>query len=63
MQGVNRLGPARISLFFNLVPIFTAGLAATLLRERITAAIVIGGGLTIAGVILAEVWRRPIRAV
>jgi drug/metabolite transporter (DMT)-like permease len=63
MQGVNRLGPARISLFFNLVPVFTAGLAVTLLREHLTVAIVLGGGLTIAGVILAEVWRRPIGGV
>ncbi|ERS14382.1 DMT family transporter [Alloalcanivorax xenomutans] len=61
MQGIARLDPSRMSLFFNLMPLLTAVIASVLLREQLTWAHLIGGGLTLAGVILAETWRRPLR--
>ncbi|WP_133489882.1 DMT family transporter [Alcanivorax sp. 24] len=61
MQGIARLDPSRMSLFFNLMPLLTALIASVLLREQLTWAHLIGGGLTLAGVILAETWRRPLR--
>lgn len=57
MTGVARLGAARVSLFFNLVPVVTALLAAVFLAEPLTAAILVGGLLAIAGVVLSEVRR------
>ncbi|WP_414448170.1 DMT family transporter [Burkholderia sp. 22PA0099] len=54
MLGTSRLGAARVSLFFNLVPIVTALLAAVFLGEAITWSVAIGGALAIAGVVMAE---------
>lgn len=61
MVAITRIGPSRVTLFFNLVPVFTALIAAWLLGERITGALFLGGALTLAGVILAERWKRPLR--
>ena len=58
MNGIKRLDPSRVSLFFNLVPLFTAAIAAVMLREQLTWAHLFGGLLTLAGVMLAELWRR-----
>ena len=64
MHGIERIGPARASLFFNLVPIVTACLAVWLLSEQVTASLILGGAMTIGGVALAELWRTPVvRAV
>lgn len=52
--GIARIGPARAALFFNLLPIITAGLAIALLGEVLTRSLVIGGLLTIAGVLIAQ---------
>lgn len=60
MSGIGRLGPARASLFFNLVPVVTAVLAIPLLAEQLTANLVVGGVFTVSGVILAEFWRSPL---
>lgn len=62
MGGITHLGPGRTSLFFNLLPVLTALVAAWLLGERLTGMLFLGGGLTLAGVILAEVWKRPWRS-
>lgn len=61
MGGITRIGPSRVTLFFNLMPVITALIAAGLLGERITGALFLGGALTLAGVILAERWKRPLR--
>lgn len=61
MLGIAAIGPARASMFFNLVPVVAAVLAVALLGERLTLPLLAGGGLTIGGVILAERWRRPLR--
>lgn len=62
MKAVARLGPDRASMFFNLTPVFTALIAAAVLHEHMNALQWLGGALTVAGVLLAERWRRPLRA-
>lgn len=52
--GIARIGPARAAVFFNLLPIFTAGLAIALLGEMLTLPLVLGGLLTIVGVVVAQ---------
>ncbi|WP_454256568.1 DMT family transporter [Pseudomonas sp. Marseille-Q8238] len=57
MHGVQVMGPNRMALFFNLLPIFTAAIAVVLLGERLSIHHWLGGVLTLAGVFLAERWR------
>lgn len=52
--GIARIGPARAAVFFNLLPIFTVGLAIALLGEMLTLPLVLGGLLTILGVVVAQ---------
>ncbi len=52
-RGVATLGPARTSIFFNLVPVFTV-LIATAAGEPITRAQVLGGLVVIAGCVLSQ---------
>jgi drug/metabolite transporter (DMT)-like permease len=61
MAGLERLGPARVSLFFNLIPIGTAVLATIFLGERPTAALLVGGGLTVAGMVVVELSQKARR--
>ncbi|WP_147471830.1 EamA family transporter, partial [Pseudomonas cichorii] len=56
-----RLGPSRTTLFFNLMPIATALIAAAFLGERLALYHLAGGALTLCGVILAERWKTPLR--
>lgn len=51
-QGVEQLGAIRSSAYINLVPIFGVLLAAVLLGERATIALLVGGALVIAGLVL-----------
>ncbi|WP_246793476.1 DMT family transporter [Burkholderia perseverans] len=55
MVGTRRLGPARVALFFNLVPIVTAALAVVVLAERFTWNLLLGGALALIGVAIVEV--------
>ncbi|AMO76472.1 DMT family transporter [Pseudomonas citronellolis] len=57
MRGVQEMGPNRMALFFNLLPLVTAAIAAVLLDERLGVHHLYGGALTLAGVFLAERWR------
>lgn len=57
MHGIHKLGAARISIFFNLVPVVTAILATFALSEKLVPSVLVGGGLAIAGVVIAEVFR------
>ena len=61
MTAVQRLGPSRSSMFFNLTPVFTALIAAVVLHEQLNGAQWLGAVLTIAGVLLAERWTKPLR--
>ena len=50
MKGIQRLGPARASLFMNLLPIFVALAASTLLNEQLHDYHAVGGLLAVFGV-------------
>jgi drug/metabolite transporter (DMT)-like permease len=56
MQAVVRLGPSRTTLFFNLLPLITALIAAVVLHEQLALYHLVGGVLTLGGVILSERW-------
>ncbi len=59
MKAVQRPSQSRASMFFSLTPLFTAVIAAMVLHETMNAAQWLGA-LTIAGVLLAERWQRPL---
>jgi drug/metabolite transporter (DMT)-like permease len=61
MHAITRLGPSRTTLFFNLLPIVTALIAAVVLGERLALYHLLGGALTLGGVVLAERWKTPLR--
>lgn len=61
MHAINRLGPSRTTLFFNLLPVVTALIAAVVLGERLALYHLLGGALTLGGVVLAERWKTPLR--
>lgn len=56
MQAVQRLGPSRTTLFFNLLPLITALIAALVLKEQLAMYHLVGGLLTLGGVVLSERW-------
>lgn len=56
MQAVVRLGPSRTTQFFNLLPLITALIAAVVLHEQLALYHLVGGALTLGGVILCERW-------
>lgn len=53
-DGLRQLGPARAGVFINLVPVFAILLAAVLLNEIPSPALLVGGLLVILGVILTN---------
>lgn len=60
IQGVMRLGANKASIFMNLVPIFTAMIAIGLLNEPLHDYHLVGGGITLLGVIFAQRLRIPL---
>ena len=52
--GIKGVGAARGSIFLNLIPVFTAVIAALTLDERIGLVHLVGGSLVIGGVTLAS---------
>lgn len=54
IKGIEHLGPNRCSVFMNLLPILTAGLAVVLLSEQLRAYHLIGGGIALLGVFIAQ---------
>ncbi|NWA00525.1 DMT family transporter [Pseudomonas gingeri] len=60
MSAVGKLGPSRTVLFFNLLPILTALIAAAVLHEQLALFHLLGGALTLGGVILSERWTTPL---
>ncbi len=60
VRGVQILGPNRCAIFMNLLPVLTALGAIVLLGEPVRAFHVIGGGITLAGVACAAIFRRPL---
>ncbi|MFZ4877897.1 DMT family transporter [Janthinobacterium sp. Mn2066] len=53
-EGVKALGPSRTAVFNNLVPVFGILLAAILLGEPVLMSMLVGGAVTIAGVVLTN---------
>ncbi|MDQ0396308.1 DMT family transporter [Labrys monachus] len=60
IRGVERLGPSRCAIFMNLLPVLTAAAAIVMLGEPVRPYHVIGGGLVLAGVAVAQTVRRPL---
>jgi drug/metabolite transporter (DMT)-like permease len=58
IRGVQILGPSRCAVFMNLLPVLTALGAILLLGEPVRAYHVIGGGVALAGVACAELFRK-----
>lgn len=61
MHSIKTLGPSRTTLFFNLLPLITAVIAALVLKEQLALYHLVGGLLTLGGVILSERWTTPFR--
>ncbi len=57
IKGVEHLGPNRCSIFMNVLPVMTAGLAVVLLDESLRAYHVVGGGVALLGVLIAQTWK------
>ncbi|WP_268648167.1 EamA family transporter, partial [Escherichia coli] len=60
IQGVMRLGANTASIFMNLAPVFTAAIAVLFLHEQLHGYHLIGGGITLLGVILSQRLRTPL---
>ena len=60
IEGVHRLGPNRCRIFINLLPLFTALAAFMLLREQLRSYHLLGGAVTLLGVLLAQTVPRPL---
>lgn len=54
LQGVARLGASKTSLFMNLSPVFTAMISIMFLHESLENYHIIGGGISLLGVIIAQ---------
>ncbi|CAJ47898.1 DMT family transporter [Bordetella avium] len=63
MQGVKLLGPNRCAMYMNLLPLFTAAIAAGMFGESLKAYHLMGGGAALAGVLMAQLLRRPLRTL
>ena len=63
LEGVGALGPARAAIFVNLVPVAAITLGVVLLGERLTAPVVFGACLVVAGIWLINRQAAPVTAV
>jgi drug/metabolite transporter (DMT)-like permease len=61
LRGIERLGPTRCAIFMNLLPLMTALAAVAVLGEPIRSYHLIGGGVTLIGVVCAQLLRQPLR--
>ena len=57
--GVQRIGPARTSMYSNLVPIFAMTAAAIWLKEPIAQSKLLGAALVMSGVAFTRMGRKP----
>lgn len=57
IRGIEHLGPNRCSVFMNVLPVMTAGLAIVLLNERLGWHHLVGGGVALFGVFIAQTLR------
>lgn len=56
-SAIAEIGPAKTSIFINLVPVFSAVLGLVFLNESLTQELVLGGSFVIVGVFLVN-WQR-----
>lgn len=61
MRGVAYLGASRCSIFVNLMPVFTVIIAVAALGEQLHGYHAVGGLITLAGVIMAQVFKQRLR--
>ena len=61
MHGLARLGPSRATTLMNLLPVFTVIIAMLFLGETLHGYDVIGGGVTLLGVLMVQTLKRPLR--
>lgn len=54
IEGIRHLGPNKNSFFMNLLPLFTACIAVLILGEQLQRFHLVGGGITLAGIMLAQ---------
>lgn len=57
IKGVEHLGPNRCSVFMNVLPVMTAGLAIVLLNEQLGWHHLVGGSIALLGVFIAQTLR------
>src|SRR5450830_380760 len=60
IEGVKLLGPNRCSIYVNLLPLLTALLAIVWLHESMHIYHLVGGGISLLGVLLAQTVQRPL---
>lgn len=60
IKAINLLGPSRTTLFFNLIPVSTIIISSVILKEKIHMYHILGGLLTILGVLFSERCSRPL---
>ena len=53
-QGVQKIGPARASIFLSFVPVFGVLIAALVLGEPILVSMIVGGAMVVGGVLLTN---------
>ena len=53
-QAMNKIGAARASQYMNLIPVFAIIFGMIFLGERMTASLLLGGGLVTLGLYLAH---------
>lgn len=61
IRGIAVAGPGRLGLYFNLVPVFVILIAVLVAGESVHSYHLLGGVLALAGVILGQYWRTPVR--
>ncbi|MBD3896326.1 DMT family transporter [Halomonas sp. ML-15] len=61
MRAVRQIGASKASIFLNLMPLFSAIIAMLFLGERLASWHLLGGGLTLVGVIMAQTLTQPLR--
>jgi drug/metabolite transporter (DMT)-like permease len=54
IRGIELIGPGRVSVFYNLVPVFGAVLSTLILGEPFTAYHVLALGMVLGGILIAE---------
>jgi drug/metabolite transporter (DMT)-like permease len=60
MRGVEVLGPGRTSALINLLPVMSVTMAAVFLGEQLYSYHLIGGGVTLLGIGIANAIKRPL---